>query len=72
MTNVVDLHCITTADIPSDKILEAAKTQLSDVLVLGWTKDGKFYAASSEADLAKALYLASKFIHKVHTDYEPS
>jgi hypothetical protein len=69
--SVTELGCITTLPIDCDKILEAAKSQLSEVLVIGWTKDGKFYAAASEADLQIAVYLATKFIHKVHSEYEP-
>lgn len=69
--SVVEFRGITTQPIETDKILDAAKGHLSDVLVLGWDKDGKFYAAASDADLKHALYLASKFIHKVHSEYEP-
>lgn len=66
MGDVVELECQTLMDIPPDKVLEAAKGQLEYVLVLGLTKDGAFWAASSGADMAQAVYAASKFIHKEH------
>lgn len=72
MSNVTEFRGITTQPIDSDKVLDAAKGALTDVLVLGWSKDGKFYAASSNADLQAAIYLASKFVHKVHSEYEPT
>jgi hypothetical protein len=69
MTNVVDLNTITTLPLSPDKILEEAKGKLTEALILGWDNDGNFYAASSDSDLSRALYLASKFMHKVHSDY---
>ncbi len=72
MSDVLQFTGITTQPIDCDQILEAAKGQLSEVLVLGWTKEGKFYGAASQSDLQIAVYLATKFIHKVHAEYEPT
>ena len=55
---VVDLDCITTLDIPVERILErAARADLESVVVIGWTKEGDYYFASSHADGADVLWL---------------
>lgn len=69
--SITDLPTITTLPLSPEKLLEAAKDKLTDVLILGWDKEGNFYAASSDADMARNLYLASKFAHKIHADYTP-
>jgi len=51
------LSCITSIDLPPDRILEAAKGQLDGVMVIGFTKDGELYTASSYADGGTALWL---------------
>lgn len=65
MGEVITLDCMTTLPIPVDRVLDAAKT-CDYVLVLGW-KDGDMWTAASDSDLEKALWLASKFIHRLHS-----
>lgn len=57
MSNVVNLGCITRLNLPPDRILDAAKGQLTQVFVIGYTEDGTLYAASSHADGGDALWL---------------
>lgn len=58
MGNVVTLGCITTLDIPPERILNAAiGCDLETVLVIGRTKDGELYFAGSSADGGDALWL---------------
>lgn len=68
MGEVVDLNCITTVDLSPDSVLEAAKGQYDYVLVVGFKPDGEFAMASSESDMAKVAYVASKVLHELHTD----
>ena len=69
MDNVVMLPCVTTLPIPVERVLEGAK-DCDYVLVLGWKGD-VMHTACSDADLQRAIYLATKFIHKVHAgDYD--
>lgn len=56
--NVVDLDVVSTLDIPPSKILaKAAGAGLTDVVVIGWDKDGKLYFASSGADAGDVNWL---------------
>ena len=61
MTNVVDFPGVTYLDLPADKILEGAKDKLEGVIVMGYTKDGNEYFASSYADGGDALWLMERF-----------
>ena len=56
--NVVPLNCTTTLDIPVDRVLDAAKEEVKDVvIVIGRQEDGKLYAASSISDVGDLLVL---------------
>jgi hypothetical protein len=58
--NVVKLETLTKLDLNPEVVLDAAKDQLSEVVVLGWEKeltDGGFYFAASDADMSRALVL---------------
>ena len=59
--NVVRFGGVTTLPLDPDRILEAAKGQLSEVVILGWEKaedgTGAFYMAASDADLSRASML---------------
>lgn len=56
--NVVEFPGETLLDIPPQSILEGAKEEsLEQVLVVGVTKDGSSYFASSTADLYQVLWL---------------
>lgn len=58
----------TYLDVPNEKVLDGAKAaDLESVLVLGWNKDGTFYAASSDGELGHNTLLAQRFIHAVMT-----
>ena len=50
MGKVIPLNCITTLDLPVDRVLEAAKDKLEGVVLIGYDKEGEFYAASTYAD----------------------
>ena len=70
MGEVVKLDCLTTLPIDPDDVLNGALGKLDRVLVIGYAKDGGFYTAASDGDMAQALWLATKFIHKLHAgDY---
>ena len=63
--NVTDIGCITTLDIPPDKVLDRAVGNLEQVCVIGTTNDGDFYFASSKADGGEVLWLLQLAIHKL-------
>lgn len=70
MGDVVRLNCMTTLPINPDDVLTGTAGKLDYCLLIGWDKDGNLYTASSEADMERALYVATKFVHKVHNgDY---
>lgn len=60
------LGCETSLPIPVERVLEGAK-DLEYCLVLGIDSEGNFVAATSEGDLQRALWFATKFIHKCHS-----
>jgi hypothetical protein len=66
MGDVVKLGCVTRLPIPPDDVLEAAVGKLRYVLVLGFGKDGEMYTASSDGDMSEALWITTKFVHKLH------
>jgi hypothetical protein len=55
--NVVSLDTPFYGDIPADQVLEKAKGELKDVLVIGRMNDGEIYAACSMGDVAHTLLL---------------
>lgn len=56
------LNCITTLDIPADRVLQAAlDANLQGVIISGWDDDGKLYVATSYASGGMALWLVEKF-----------
>jgi len=49
---------VTYLDIPVEKVLDSAKDQLEDVVLLGWhKKGGHLYFASTFADCGEMLWL---------------
>ena len=51
MGEVVELNVITTLSIPPERILrKASEEEFDRVLIIGVTKDGSYYFASSEPD----------------------
>lgn len=57
MAKVLPLNCVTRLDLPVDRVLEGAKKQLEGVVLLGYTKDGEQYFASTYADGGEVLWL---------------
>jgi hypothetical protein len=58
LDNVIYANIPTTLDIAPERILENAKdAKLETCLVLGWTKEGYLYPASSTGSVADINYL---------------
>jgi hypothetical protein len=59
--DVVTFPGITTLDIPPERILDQAqKAGLTEVVVLGYDKDGEEYFSSSIADGAEVIWLLER------------
>ncbi len=50
MNNVVDFNGVTKLNLDPDRVLNKAVGELSEVIVIGYDKDGAEYFASSIAD----------------------
>lgn len=61
MGDVIQANFITQADLPPDRVLEAALDKLEGVIVIGYTKDGEEYFASSYGDAPEMLWLIERF-----------
>lgn len=58
MGEVVILDTVTRLDLPPERILKAAiEADLQGVMVMGFTKEGEFYAATTYADGGAVLWL---------------
>lgn len=57
MSNVIQLPCTTTVDIPPDTVLEGAIGKLETVVVIGWTHDGDLYVAGTSSKPAEVSWL---------------
>ena len=67
MGEVVNQNWPTTVSLPPDRLLkEAMESGLTQVVILGFDKDGGWYFASSEADSGTTIYHCSKAIYKMH------
>lgn len=61
MNNITVLPCITTLDIPVERILDGAtKANLECCVVVGLDEDGELYFASTKADGGTVLWLFEK------------
>lgn len=60
MNNVTYLHAMTDQPLPVARVLDGA-TDCTEVLVLGWTPEGDFYAASSTGDGGTLLWWLERF-----------
>jgi hypothetical protein len=59
--NVIPLGNITKLDLPPDRILDAAKEQIGEgVVIVGWDSVGELYFSSSIADGGEVLWLLEK------------
>lgn len=62
MGDVVNFTGITSLDIPADRVLQAAIDEgLESVIVVGYTKDGNEFFASSIAGGPDCLWLMARF-----------
>lgn len=65
--NIIELGCITRLDIPPEKILrKALERGLESVVIVGVTKDGDEYFASSTPDGGEAIYWLQRGIWKLN------
>ena len=56
--NVIPLGNITRLDLPTDRVLDAAKGDCSDgVVIIGFDNQGELYFASSIADGGPVIWL---------------
>lgn len=60
MGDVVDIGCVTTLDLPPDRLLSSALGKLDSVVIMGFDKDGAEYFASSYADGGDALWIIER------------
>jgi hypothetical protein len=64
-SNVVEFSGVTKLDIPPDKLLNSAIGKLESVLILGYTKEGDEYFASSKADASEPIYFCERAKHRL-------
>lgn len=58
---VVILDCATTLDIPVERALTGAlDAELTEVVVMGWDKNGELWMGSSKAKKADILWLMER------------
>ena len=56
--NVIPLGTITKLNLPTDRVLENAKGECTEgVVILGWDNEGELYFASSIADGGTVMWL---------------
>lgn len=58
--NIIPLNNITYLDIPIERVLDGAKNELDEAIVIGWDKSGEVYFASSISDGAEVNWLLDK------------
>jgi hypothetical protein len=54
--DILTFNGITTLDIDADRMLQNAIGELSEVIIIGYTKYGEEYFASSKADGSAVLW----------------
>ena len=63
---IIPLNNVTTLDLPVDRILENAKGEIQDgVVILGYDLEGEFYFASSIANGPEVLWLLESLKKKL-------
>lgn len=60
MTDVVEFPGVTKLDLDPDRVLGAAVGELSSAIVIGYTKDGEEYFASSISNGPETLWLLER------------
>lgn len=65
--NIINFSDATLEDIPPERVLEAAKGELQQVLILGIEKNDPegFYFCSSTSDKRDSLWLVENFKHQL-------
>jgi hypothetical protein len=65
--NITDFPGITRLDIPPERILNRAlEAKLCEVVVVGYTEEGREYFASSHADAADVAWLLQRGIFRLN------
>lgn len=73
MSNVVEFNGLTRLNLDPDRVLNKAIGELKDVVIVGYTKDGEEYFASSIADGADVNWLLDRMKHMLmNTVDEPT
>lgn len=67
MTNVIPFNGVTRLDLDPERVLESARDQLTGVVIMGYTRDGSEYFASSYADGGDVLWLLERLKLKLLT-----
>ena len=57
---VIPLGCVTRLDLPVERVLEEAKAQMRDVVLMGWNNDGELYFASTFPDGGEVMWLLER------------
>lgn len=73
MSNVIPIGGVTRLDIDPDQILKEAVGEMVSCFVIGYTKEGDLYMASSLADGAELNWLLDRAkiqLHKAAYDLE--
>lgn len=65
MGNVVILPVISRLDLDPEILLDAARGELANVIIIGFTHDGDEYFASSQGDGAQVLWQLERAKHKL-------
>ena len=60
MSKVINLPCVTSLNLPPNRILQGAWSKLRGAVLIGWDTYGDFYFASSIADGGDVLWLMEK------------
>jgi len=63
--NVVEFGGITKLDLDPDRLLQKAMGRLSEVVIIGFDKDGGEYFAASKADAGDTLYHLDRARHRL-------
>ena len=58
--NVIQFTGGNTLDLDPDAVLDGAKEQLDEVVVIGWDKDDCLYLAGNMAKASKVMWLLKK------------
>lgn len=65
MGEVVELSVITKLDLDPDRVLKKVLGKLTEVVIMGFDKDGDEYFASSVADGGSVLWHIERAKHKL-------